>query len=192
MVGGAGIEPAHHKVHDPKSCASAKFRQPPVAKRKCLSEKTKHLGIVDKETIDEIDSQQNVIKEEITRLEKNYFEGSSLAQLLRRPEIKYDNLPQDKMSIDPEVIKQVEIEVKYAGYIKRENERIESSKKYETQLIPNDFDYSIVQSLRFEAHEKLMKVKPENLGQASRISGVNPSDVSILSMWLKRSAATKI
>jgi tRNA uridine 5-carboxymethylaminomethyl modification enzyme len=84
------------------------------------------------------------------------------------------------------VIKQIEIEVKYSGYIKREQERIGASKNHENQLIPPGFDYDSIQSMRHEAREKLKKILPENLGQASRISGVNPSDISILSMYLKR------
>ena len=85
----------------------------------------------------------------------------------------------------------MEIEVKYAGYIKREKQRIDASRRQEGQALPPDFDYDQVQSLRYEAREKLNKIKPENLGQASRISGVNPSDISILGMWLKREHETK-
>ena len=93
--------------------------------------------------------------------------------------------------MDEDVINQVEIEVKYAGYIKREKERIEAAVKQENQTIPVDFDYAQIKSLRTEACEKLSKIKPENLGQAGRISGVNPSDVSILGMWLKRDLQKK-
>lgn len=149
-----------------------------------LHEKSKQLGIVDNEVINDIASQWNEIISESNRLEKVFHQGNSLAQMLRRPEVKYEDLPQEKVNLDTEVKKQVEIEVKYAGYIKRENERIESSKKQESQRIPRDFDYDAITSLRYEAREKLKKVLPENLGQASRISGVNPSDVTILAMWL--------
>ncbi|VGO22159.1 tRNA uridine-5-carboxymethylaminomethyl modification enzyme MnmG/GidA [Pontiella sulfatireligans] len=151
-----------------------------------LLEKTKQLGIIDSNEIGLISRQWKEIEKEISRLEKVFHEGNSLGQLLRRPESSYKTLPQESSSLDEEVIKQVEIEVKYAGYIKREKERIESSKKQESQLIPLDFDYDVINSMRFEAREKLKKIKPENLGQAARISGVNPSDVSILAMWLKR------
>lgn len=151
-----------------------------------LMEKTKQLGIVDSDEINNISNQWNEIKSEIIRLEKVFYEGSSLGQWLRRPEMSYDILPQDKTSLDEDVIKQVEIEVKYAGYIKREKDRIDASKKQENQQIPNNFDYSVINTLKSESREKLQKIKPENLGQAGRISGVNPSDISILSMWLKR------
>lgn len=151
-----------------------------------LFKKTKELGIVAPEEIETISAQWKKIESEIHRLEKTFHNGSSLGQILRRPETKYGDLPQEDTHLDPEVIKQVEIEVKYAGYIKREKERIEGFKKYEKQLIPPNFDYTSINSLRTEAREKLNKIQPENLGQASRISGVNPSDVSILSIWIKR------
>jgi tRNA uridine 5-carboxymethylaminomethyl modification enzyme len=151
-----------------------------------LLEKTKDLGIVDQDEIANISSHWGLIQSEIHRLEKVFHDGSSLAQILRRPETRYSDLPQDTPSLDEEVIRQVEIEIKYAGYIKREHERIESAKYYETQLIPVGLEYDRLKGLRHEAREKLKNIQPENIGQASRISGVNPSDISILSMWIKR------
>ncbi len=151
-----------------------------------LFEKTKQLGIVESNEINEISSHWSQIESECGRLEKVFHAGKSLAQLLRQPNASYNDLPQTAPNLDKEVIKQVEIEVKYAGYIKREKERIEASKKQEKQLIPVDFEYDMVKSLRYEAREKLKKIRPENLGQAARISGVNPSDISILGMYLKR------
>ena len=120
-----------------------------------------------------------------------FYEGKSLAQHLRQPEMSYRTLPQDPSSLDDDVVRQVEIEVKYAGYIKREKDRIVIAQKQEKQRIPIDFDYDSVHSLRYEAREKLNKIRPENLGQAGRISGVNPSDVSILAMWLKKYSTLK-
>jgi tRNA uridine 5-carboxymethylaminomethyl modification enzyme len=152
-----------------------------------LLEKTKQLGIVDGSEISEIATQWNTIRSEIKRLEKTFHGGYSLAQILRRPEMKYTDLPDGAAIHHNEVIKQVEIEVKYAGYINRERERITASKTREEQPIPIGFDYDEVKSLRYEAREKLKNIQPENLGQASRISGVNPSDVSILGMWINRS-----
>ena len=157
-----------------------------------LFDKAKQLGIVDSAELDHISNQWNQIKTESARLEKVFSEGKSLAQHLRQPRISYSDLPQDNTSLlNEEVIKQVEIEVKYAGYIKREKERIEASRKQEGQHIPLDLDYDLVKSMRFEAREKLKKIRPENLGQAARISGVNPSDVSILGMWIKRDQMNK-
>jgi tRNA uridine 5-carboxymethylaminomethyl modification enzyme len=157
-----------------------------------LLEKTKYLGIVEKDDIEELSNKLKGIEQEINRLEKTFHNGSSLAQILRRPEMKYSTLPQDKLDLEDEVVNQVEIQIKYSGYIKREQERIESARKQEKMSIPLKFNYSVVTGLRNEACEKLTKIKPENLGQASRISGVNPSDISILSIWLKRSIKKSI
>ncbi len=150
-----------------------------------LLEKAKSLGIVDALELDEVSSQRDQIRAESNRLAKVFSNGSSLAQLLRRPDCSYEDLPQESSDMDQDVKRQVEIEVKYAGYIKREKERIDSARKQENQIIPIDFDYESVSSLKSEAREKLKKIRPENLGQAARISGVNPSDISILSMWMK-------
>ena len=156
-----------------------------------LLDKTRQLNIVDSGEIQDISVQWDQISAEMDRLDKVFHDGKSFAQLLRQPENLYRNLPQDAPDLPEEVIKQVEIEVKYSGYIKREKERIDAARRQEGQLLPPDFDYDEVQSLRYEAREKLKKIKPENLGQASRISGVNPSDISILGMWLKRSSELK-
>ncbi len=151
-----------------------------------LLEKTRELGIVDKNEIDILSNSKISIETEIERLEKTFYNGNSLAQILRRPEMEYLSLPQNTPNLEEEVIKQVEIEIKYSGYIKRELERIKSSKNQEKLTIPSNFDYSKVKGLRNEACEKMTKIQPENIGQAARISGVNPSDISILSIWIKR------
>ena len=151
-----------------------------------LLEKTKQLGIVDSKEIAEISAQNHLIQSEIQRMEKTFHEGSSMVQLLRRPENNYQSLPDCDYTLNEEVVRQVEIEVKYAGYIKREQDRIRAASKYECHKIPRDFNYHDIKGLRMEACEKLSNIKPETIGQASRISGVNPSDISILSMWIKR------
>jgi len=151
-----------------------------------LLEKTRQLNIVSQADLQDIERQRILIDRESNRLEKVFYEGKSLAQHLRQPEMSYKTLPQNPSSLDEEVLKQVEVEVKYAGYIKREKDRIDMARKQEKQHIPMNFKYDSVQSLRYEAREKLNKIRPENLGQAARISGVNPSDVSILAMWLKK------
>ena len=153
-----------------------------------LLEKSKRLALLDPETIAEISNQWNAIQGEIKHLETAFHNGNSLAKILRRPEIGYFDLPLESHIQDEDVVRQVEIEIKYAGYIKREQERIESAKRYEQQRIPKGFNYHEVKGLRFEACEKLAQIAPENIAQASRISGVNPSDISILSVWLKRMA----
>ena len=153
-----------------------------------LLEKTKQLGIVNESETDELSRNEKIIGEEIVRLEKTFHQGSSLAQILRQPEMEYSRLP-NTQNLEEEIVRQVEIEIKYSGYIRREQDRIKSAKNQEKLTIPPKFDYSKVTGLRYEACEKLNKIQPENLGQASRISGVNPSDISILSIWIKRSAS---
>ena len=153
-----------------------------------LLEKTKQLGIVDESDTDELSRNEKIIGEEIIRLEKTFHKGSSLAQILRQPEMEYSRLP-NTQHLTEEVVRQVEIEIKYSGYIRREQERIKSAKNQEKLIIPPKFDYNKVTGLRHEACEKMNKIQPENLGQASRISGVNPSDISILSIWIKRSSS---
>jgi len=151
-----------------------------------LLDKTKQLGIIAPEETAEITAQNTLIQQELRRLEQIYHCGSSLAQLLRRPETRYSDLPQNASALEEEVVKQVETSTKYAGYIKREKDRIDTARKCESKKIPREFNYSDIIGLRHEAREKLARIKPESIGQASRISGVNPSDISILEMWLKR------
>jgi tRNA uridine 5-carboxymethylaminomethyl modification enzyme len=106
--------------------------------------------------------------------------------LLRRPEMTYHKLPSKNPNLSSEVIEQVEIQIKYEGYINRQEADIEKFKTLEDKQIPCLFDYSMVPSLRHEARQKLSKIRPATLGQASRISGVSPADIGILVVWLKR------
>ena len=113
--------------------------------------------------------------------------GVKLADLLKRPQITYQDLePVDKERPDfPQaVLENVEIELKYEGYIKRQKADIAEMRRLEQKALPGDVDYSQVQGLRLEAGEKLNRVKPENIGQAGRISGVSPADISVLLIWL--------
>jgi len=109
-----------------------------------------------------------------------------LQQILKRSDVRYGDLPDRDDSLPPEVIQQVEIEIKYAGYIERQNFEIEKFKSLEDKQIPDWFDYHRISSLRTEAKVKLAKLRPATLGQASRISGVSPADISIVMVWLKR------
>jgi tRNA uridine 5-carboxymethylaminomethyl modification enzyme len=109
-----------------------------------------------------------------------------LTQLLRRPEIRYSDLPFRDPALAPEVIEQVEISIKYAGYIERQDQEVSRFKTMEEKQIPDWLDYQTVPSLRKEARLKLEQIRPKTLGQASRISGVSPADISIVMVWLKR------
>ena len=113
--------------------------------------------------------------------------GIKLSQLLRRPQVTYEGLkPFDKSrpELDRQVIEQVELGIKYEGYIKIQQEQVEAMRKLESKALPADTDYTQLRGLRLEAAEKLNKIRPVNVGQASRISGVNPADVSVLLIWL--------
>ncbi len=113
--------------------------------------------------------------------------GVRLADLIRRPEIHYDlikNVDHTRPELSPEVISRAEIEIKYAGYIKRQLQQAEQFEKMEGKLIPDDIDYSKIEGLRLEARQKLAQLKPENIGRASRISGVSPADISVLMIYL--------
>ncbi|MBF8376664.1 tRNA uridine-5-carboxymethylaminomethyl(34) synthesis enzyme MnmG [Alicyclobacillus mali] len=114
--------------------------------------------------------------------------GMSLAQLLKRPELSYHQIremdPTGGVEIDPEVREQVEIEIKYAGYIRKQNELIERQKRLEGRKLPEDVDYMQMTGLAMEAREKLSRVRPRTVGQAARIPGVTPADISILLVYL--------
>ena len=113
--------------------------------------------------------------------------GAKLADLLKRPQITYEDLAPvdtDRPQYSTAIFEAVEIELKYEGYIKRQRADIEEARRLERKRLPQDVDYSAIQGLRLEAGEKLNKVKPENIGQAGRISGVSPADISVLLIWL--------
>ena len=113
--------------------------------------------------------------------------GSSLADLLRRPQISYADLAEidpARPSLAPRVITTVEVSIKYAGYIKRQVAEVARQAKLEEKKLPADLDYSTVRGLRLEAAQKLNKIRPASIGQASRISGVNPADISVLLIYL--------
>ena len=115
--------------------------------------------------------------------------GTTLAELIRRPELSYEDLA----DIDPQrpelardVIEQVNIHVKYDGYIKRQMKQVKEFKKLENKKLPENFDYNGIKSLRIEAKQKLNLYQPVNVGQASRIAGVSPADISVLLVYLEQ------
>ena len=114
--------------------------------------------------------------------------ATSLYELLRRPNVSYDRLKVlfDLPELSDEVKKQVEISITYEGYIQKQLEQVERMEKLEAKLLPEDIDYNEVPSLRDEGREKLAKIRPRSVGQASRISGVSPADISVLLVWLEQ------
>ena len=113
--------------------------------------------------------------------------GVRLIELMKRPQLHYACLaPVDtgRPQLEPNLMEQVEIEIKYEGYIQKQRKQVEQMKKLEHKLLPPDLDYKTIRGLRLEAQEKLNKIKPLNIGQASRISGVSPADISVLLIWM--------
>ena len=114
--------------------------------------------------------------------------GASLADLIRRPQVSYADLAPfdpERPALDRAIRRQVEIRLKYEGYIKRQLRQVEEFTRLEERRLPRDLDYDKVTGLRLEAREKLKKIRPESFGQASRISGVSPADISVLMMYTR-------
>ena len=166
------------------------------------------IGLVSDEEYEKLLSKRQAIEEEIRRLEHTAIggtpavqavleqygstplkSGSTLAELVRRPELDYEKIREiDKKRPDLpfDVREQVNIEIKYEGYIKRQRQQVAQFKKLEGRHLPENFDYSQVKSLRREAVQKLNQIQPSTVGQASRISGVSPADISVLLVYLGR------
>ena len=150
-----------------------------------------------KQIEDEIERIENTVvkpTEEVNTLLASYNSsplttGARMAELLRRTEISYESLKtidKKRVELPDEVKKEVEIEVKYKGYIKLQQAQVEKFRKLEKKLLPQDIDYSEIKGLRLEARQKLNKIKPNSVGQASRISGVSPADISVLLIYLEK------
>ena len=164
------------------------------------------IGLISKERLDAVEAKYAAVEREIARLEhvgaagspalndlltergtSPVTDGCRLIDLLRRPQVSYDDLrPFDPGApeLPKAVAEQVEITVKYEGYIRRQMREVEDFERLEQRTLPADLDYSNIQGLRLEAREKLNAVKPRNLGQASRISGVSPADIAALMIYL--------
>ncbi len=166
------------------------------------------LGLISKERYDRLLNKLSKIEAEVERLThfnigpskdlSDYLvscgtepitNGSTLAKLLKRPQVTYEGLKvidPERPVLDDEVKEQVELRIKYEGYIGIQLEQVEAMRKLEAKSLPEDVDYKNIRGLRLEAQEKLNKIRPLSIGQASRISGVNPADVSVLLIWLEQ------
>src|ERR1043166_1221665 len=154
-----------------------------------LRELGNQVGLLPDRNYQTVVEKRRLIESELARLDRTRVGTETLAQILRRPEVSYGDLPRQNLPLPPQVIQQVEIALKYEGYINRQSAEVEKFKTLELKRIPDSFEYESVPSLRTEARQKLKKIRPSTLGQAARISGVSPSDISILMVWLKRSAS---
>ena len=170
-----------------------------------LTQKGYDVGLVSEEQYKAFLEKQELIKNEIERLNTTHVSplkinpllekmglppvnsGFSLADLLRRPEMTYEILAEldaDRPALPPRVINTVEVSVKYEGYIKRQIAEVERHAKLELKALPANIDYMSIKGLRIEAAQKLNSLRPLTIGQASRISGVNPADISVLLIYL--------
>ncbi len=151
-----------------------------------LSELGHQLGLLPPRSYQRFLKKREAIRTEIERLENTRTGSISLAQMLRRPKVTYRDLPGANDTLPEEVVQQIEISLKYDGYINRQETEVAKFRALEGKQIPAWIDYSSIPSLRTEARQKLTKTRPATLGQASRISGVSPADISLLMIWMKR------
>ncbi|MDO5291121.1 MAG: tRNA uridine-5-carboxymethylaminomethyl(34) synthesis enzyme MnmG [bacterium] len=172
-----------------------------------LSEIGHKVGLIDDERYAYVAKKREMIKAEIARLEECKIganrevqelleslgsqplkTGTTLAELIRRPELTYEDiaaLDSERLELPEDVIEQVNINIKYDGYITRQLKQVEQFKKLENKKIPADINYDEINSLRIEARQKLSAIRPASVGQASRISGVSPADISVLLVYLE-------
>lgn len=144
------------------------------------------IGLLPTRRFARVQAKQQAVAAELQRLQNTRYGSQTLAQILSRPEVRYPDLPGARGDLDPDVVHQVEVEVKYAGYIQRQHLEVQRFKSLEDKQIPPDFDYHTVTGLRKEARQKLVAIRPRTVGQAARISGVSPADIAILTVWLRR------
>lgn len=164
------------------------------------------IGLISDERLERFNKKQELIKEELKRVKATVIApsekvneilvsretsaintGVRLIDLIKRPQLGYDALSEideNRPNIDHNIFEQVETEIKYEGYIKRQLIVIDQVRRLECKILPENIDYNAIDGLRLEAREKLTKVRPENIGQASRISGVSPADISVLVIYL--------
>jgi tRNA uridine 5-carboxymethylaminomethyl modification enzyme len=178
-----------------------------------LTKKGYEIGLIDEKRYQMLLQKERQIEEEINRLNHTMIganrevqillknlqstplnTAASLADLIRRPELSYEQLESidlKRPNLQADIIEQVNINIKYEGYIKRQLRQVEQFKKLENKHIPENINYNDVTSLRKEARQKLQMFKPISIGQASRISGVSPSDISVLMIYLSQHRANK-
>jgi tRNA uridine 5-carboxymethylaminomethyl modification enzyme len=148
----------------------------------------RRVGLVDNKHWELFQNKRAAIEGEIARLRKLRDGPNTYAEILRRPEVTYTSLPIADRNIAEDITQEVEIQLKYEGYIARDLEQIERFRRLEDKQLPGWMDYEKINALRFESRQKLARYRPDSIGQASRIPGVTPADIAILLVWLKRGA----
>ena len=173
-----------------------------------MTEKGYRIGLVSRERLEAVREKYRQVAAEMARLEKTHLapspaltafltgrgtpapaSGVSLADLLRRPQVDYISLSPfdpERPSLSPEVSREAEISLKYAGYIQRQEKQAQDFRRLENRLLPPDIDYLRIPTLRLEARQKLDRIRPESFGQAGRISGVSPADMTALMVWMQK------
>lgn len=150
--------------------------------------KNKEIKRIKKLVIPPSEEVNNII---VSRETSEIVSGILMIDLLKRPQLTYEDLSKidvNRPDLDQSIFEQIEVEIKYEGYIKKQQSQIENMKKLEEKILPKNMEYSKIVGLRLEAIEKLDKVRPQNVGQASRISGVSPADISVLLIWLSQNS----
>ncbi|MCI5722213.1 MAG: tRNA uridine-5-carboxymethylaminomethyl(34) synthesis enzyme MnmG, partial [Firmicutes bacterium] len=177
-----------------------------------LTEKSYRIGLADKERYNRYLEKKRIVEEERERMENSYVYpgdaneflvklGSSplknrvtLAELLKRPEVTYENLSEidrDRPELSSHAINQLEVQIKYEGYINKQLNQIEKFKKLENKPLDENLNYDEIEGLRLEAIQKLNQIKPRSVGQASRISGVSPADINVILVYLEKQRRKK-
>jgi tRNA uridine 5-carboxymethylaminomethyl modification enzyme len=151
-----------------------------------LSEVGRDVGLLPERLWQKVAAKRDAIAVELDRLAKTHVGSDSLARMLRRPEVSYGDLPDRDEKLSPEVVEQVEIVLKFDGYIQRQEGEIAKFRTMEDKRIPNWLDFTTLRNLRPEARIKLNQIRPATLGQAARISGVSPADISVVMIAMKR------
>ena len=171
------------------------------------------VGLVSKERLQQVEDKYRAVEQEIRRMEGSGVPASDglnamlesrastpvansarLIDLLRRPQVTYEDIAPfdpDRPQLPPAVTQEVEIQVKYAGYLARQEKQVEAFRKEEGRKLPADLDYAAIGGLRLEARQKLSEIRPMSIGQAGRISGVSPADIAVLLIWLEQNKETQ-
>ena len=154
-----------------------------------LFEKSYEHGLITRQRYEKIKAKKALIEKTKQNFRKIFHQGATLAQILKRPEKSFADLPEEFQRLPREIQEQVTIDFKYEGYIARQLDEIAKFQKLENMKLPTGMDYKALKGLRNEAMQKLGKIQPETLGQASRISGITQGDIAVLMVWLKRASS---
>jgi tRNA uridine 5-carboxymethylaminomethyl modification enzyme len=151
-----------------------------------LTQRGREIGLASALRAERVQAKQAEIERVRMLLETNRREGKSLAHFLKMPQVTWADLPEEFQTVSEEIQIQVETDIRYAGYIQREMAAIEKARSLEGSPIPEWVDYDQIQGLKTEARLKLKTIRPQSFGQAGRISGINPSDIALVSIWVHK------